>query len=179
MAQFKILNLDSNSIPGISISQDAHCSLTINKKFVIIIRTIIIKCMSEKEHKIFRQSKQRNRLLELLRSTDSHPTADWLYEQLKKEFPNLSLGTVYRNLAMLIEQGVVRKIHFGSTFDRFEANTQPHYHLICESCGKIVDFDMPIHENLNKQATKLTSFCISHHKIDFFGICQDCKQNKK
>lgn len=131
--------------------------------------------MTKHDQKIFRQSKQRNRLLELLRSTSSHPTADWLYEQLKKEFPNLSLGTVYRNLAMLIEQGTVKKIHFGSTFDRFEANTHPHYHLICESCGKIVDLDMPIHHDLNKQATKRTSFTISHHNIDFFGLCETCK----
>ena len=136
---------------------------------------IIIKTMAQKEQKIFRQSKQRNRILELLRSTDSHPTADWLYQQLKNEFPNLSLGTVYRNLATLSEQGLVKKIHFGSTFDRFEGNTRPHYHLICESCGKIIDFEMPIYNDLNNQATKLTSFTILHHKIEFFGICEDCK----
>ena len=145
---------------------------------ILIIGIIIIKTMNQQE-KNLRQSKQRNRLLELLRSTDSHPTADWAYEQLKKEFPNLSLGTVYRNLATLIEQGLVQKIHFGSTFDRFEANTTPHYHLICESCGKIVDFDMPIRKDLNNQAKQLTSFTIFHHKIDFFGMCKDCKSNTK
>ena len=66
--------------------------------------------MTKQEQKVFRQSKQRNRILELLRSTDSHPTADWLYPQLKDEFPNLSFGTVYRNLATLIEQDLVKKI---------------------------------------------------------------------
>ncbi len=66
-----------------------------------------------------RQSKQRNRILELLRSTEIHPTADWLYNQLKSEFPKLSLGTVYRNLSILEGQSLVKKIHFGSTFDRF------------------------------------------------------------
>ena len=133
--------------------------------------------MSKQEQIIFRQSKQRNRLLELLRSTDSHPTADWLYQQLKDEFPILSLGTVYRNLATLIEQGLVKKIHFGSTFDRFEANTKPHYHLICESCEKIIDFEMPVYNDLNNQAAKLTSFTIIHHKIEFFGLCEDCISN--
>jgi Fur family peroxide stress response transcriptional regulator len=131
--------------------------------------------MAQQEQKVFRKSKQRNRILELLRSTDSHPTADWLYQQLKKEFPNLSLGTVYRNLALLYEQGLVKKIHFGSTFDRFEANTRPHYHLICKSCGKIIDFEMPIYNDLNNQVSKLTSFTIFHHKIEFFGICEDCR----
>ena len=133
--------------------------------------------MTEQEQKIFRNSKQRNRILVLLQSTDTHPTADWLYQQLKDEFPNLSLGTVYRNLATLVEQDLVKKIHFGSTFDRFEANMRPHYHLICESCGKIFDIEMPIHNDLNKKAAELTSFTILHHKIEFFGLCEDCKSN--
>ncbi|MBN1480901.1 transcriptional repressor [candidate division KSB1 bacterium] len=134
--------------------------------------------MLNKEKTQFRQSKQRNRILELLRSTDSHPTADWIYAQLKKEFPKLSLGTVYRNLSTLIDQGLVNKIHFGSTFDRFEANTKPHYHLICESCGKIFDFNMKIYENLNEQAKQLTTFTINYHKLDFYGICQECSQSE-
>lgn len=125
---------------------------------------------------VFRNSKQRDRILELLRSTDTHPTADWLYERLKKEFPQLSLGTVYRNMSTLIDQGLAKKIHFGSTFDRFEANTEPHYHLICESCGKILDFEMSIYDDLNSQAKKLTKFKIHHHKLEFFGVCEDCKQ---
>jgi Fur family peroxide stress response transcriptional regulator len=136
---------------------------------------ITINVMEKEEKTIFRTSKQRNRILELLRSTDSHPTADWLYEHLKKEFPNLSLGTVYRNLGFLVDQNLVKKIHFGSTFDRFEANTTPHYHLICESCGKIVDFEMPVYDELNEQAKKLTNFTIRHHKLEFFGICDDCR----
>ena len=131
--------------------------------------------MSKKEQIKQRQSKQRNRILEFLRSTDSHPTADRIYEHIKKEFPKLSLGTVYRNLSMLIDQGLVKKIHFGSTFDRFEANTRQHYHLICESCGNIVDFNMNIYDDLNEQAKKLTTFKIHDHKLEFFGICQDCR----
>ncbi len=130
--------------------------------------------MRKQEPLKLRQSKQRNRILELLRSTGSHPTADWLYDQLKKEFPRLSLGTVYRNLSTLIDQGLVKKIHFGSTFDRFEANIQPHYHLICESCGTILDFEMPIYDDLNQQAKQLTNFNIRHHKLEFFGMCESC-----
>ena len=136
---------------------------------------ITINVMENEEKTIFRTSRQRNRILELLRSTETHPTADWLYEQLKKEFPNLSLGTVYRNLGFLVDQNLVKKIHFGSTFDRFEANTTPHYHLICESCGKILDFEMPVYDKLNEQAKKLTTFTIRHHKLEFFGICDSCR----
>ena len=131
--------------------------------------------MKKKDQKIFRQSRQRTRILELLRSTEIHPTADWLYEKLKNEFPRLSLGTVYRNLSILVEQGLAKKIHFGSTFDRFEANIKPHYHLICELCGKIFDFEMAIYDDLNFQAKQLTNFTIRHHKLEFFGICEKCK----
>jgi Fur family peroxide stress response transcriptional regulator len=131
--------------------------------------------MTKHTQKILRQSKQRTRILELLRSTELHPTADWLYAKIKHEFPRLSLGTVYRNLSILIQQGLVKKIHFGSTFDRFEANIKPHYHLICESCGKILDFEMPIYEDLNFQAKQLTNFTIYHHKLEFFGICAACQ----
>ena len=134
--------------------------------------------MTKNSLKIFRQSKQRTRILELLRSTEIHPTADWLYEKLKNEFPRLSLGTVYRNLSTLIEQGLAKKIHFGSTFDRFEANIKPHYHLICESCGKILDFEMPIYDDLNQQAKQLTNFNIRHHKLEFFGMCEECNNKK-
>ncbi len=132
--------------------------------------------MRENKSSTYRNSKQRQRILELLQSTDNHPTADWVYEQLKKEFPSLSLGTVYRNLSFLIERGEVQKIHFGSTYDRFEANIKPHYHLICESCGAILDFDMPIYNDLNERAKKMTDFKINHHKLEFFGLCQDCKR---
>jgi Fur family peroxide stress response transcriptional regulator len=139
---------------------------------------IINKKMPKQEQIKIRQSKQRNSILELLRSTDSHPTADWLYHKLKKIFPLLSLGTVYRNLSMLIDQGYVKKIHFGSTYDRFEANVNPHYHLICESCGKIQDFKMPIYDELNERAKQLTPFKIQHHKLDFFGLCENCSGKK-
>ena len=124
----------------------------------------------------FRQSKQRQRMLELLRASDNHPTADWLYEHLKKEFPQLSLGTVYRNLAILTEQGLVQKIDFGSTFDRFEARVTPHYHLICEQCRSIEDFDMPIYTEFNDQANAVTDFTIQRHRIEFFGLCQKCNK---
>ena len=109
--------------------------------------------MIQSDQKKNRQSKHRERILELLRSTDTHPTADWVYDQLKKEYPQLSLGTVYRNLTILLEMGLAKKIHFGSTYDRFEAKTEPHYHLICESCGKIQSIHMIIMPGQFKRAS--------------------------
>lgn len=126
--------------------------------------------------KQYRNSRQRERILEVLRSTECHPTATWLYDKLKPEFPKLSLGTVYRNLAILIDQGLAQKIDAGSTFDRFEAKTKPHYHLICRKCGKIVDFEAYLFPEIDEQIQRSTDFDIAGHRIDFFGTCPECKE---
>jgi len=121
-----------------------------------------------------KRSRQREKILELLRATKSHPSADWIYERLKKEFKNLSMGTVYRNLGILINQGLVRKIDFGSTFDRFDADVRPHYHFICERCGAISDVEMSFDETLNRRAGRGCNFEVRSHRIEFFGICEKC-----
>jgi len=127
----------------------------------------------------YRRSRQRERLLELLRSTGEHPTADWLYSKLKGEFPNLSLGTVYRNLTVLAEQGLVKKIDFGSSFDRYEAKHAPHYHFVCESCGSISDLDLPVDESLNERVNAETQFHARRHRIEFYGLCEKCRKERK
>jgi len=128
--------------------------------------------IQEKEN--YRQSKQRDSILEVLKQTDSHPTADWIYTQLKPEFPKLSLGTVYRNLGILQEMGKVKKIQYGSTFDRFEANISNHYHLICESCNNITDINLPACKDILNRAEELSNFSINYHQIEFYGICSSC-----
>jgi Fur family peroxide stress response transcriptional regulator len=122
----------------------------------------------------YRRSRQRKRILELLQGTGKHPTATWLYEKLRKEFPHLSLGTVYRNLTVLAEQGLIKRIDFGSTFDRFDANTRPHYHFVCDKCGAIVDLSLPVDEGLNERANKVSSNRVTGHNIQFHGICEKC-----
>jgi len=98
-----------------------------------------------------------------------------LYEKLKGEFRNLSMGTVYRNLGILVDQGLAKRIDFGSTFDRFDANTEPHYHFICEQCHRIFDLEIPIDEKLNIQAENATSFTVLNHQIQFYGVCGKCR----
>lgn len=127
----------------------------------------------------YRKSQQRERILEILKETKSHPTADWVYMKLKEEIPELSLGTVYRNLKVLMEQGLIQKLPFGSTFDRFEAKIAPHYHLVCEKCGVVEDFEMPQYSEINLQAEKMSAFKISRHRIDFFGLCEKCQDKIK
>jgi Fur family peroxide stress response transcriptional regulator len=123
----------------------------------------------------YKRSRQREKILELLRDVDIHPTALWIYNQLQEEFPNMSMGTVYRNLQVLIEQGLINKIDFGSTFDRFDSNTKPHYHFICEQCGAIIDLDVPINTSLNDTVSNTSSFQVNRHQIEFYGFCGSCR----
>jgi Fur family peroxide stress response transcriptional regulator len=124
----------------------------------------------------YKKSKQRERILELLQDTRIHPSADWIYEKIKKEFKNLSMGTVYRNLGILIEQGLINKIDFGSTFDRYDANISKHYHFICEKCGSISDLEIPFDDTLNEVVNRYGKFHANHHRIEFFGLCEKCKK---
>ena len=112
-----------------------------------------------------------------MQSTGRHPTADWIYDQLRDEFPNLSMGTVYRNLSILIEQGLIKKIDFGSTFDRFDANIGPHYHFVCERCGSIIDLELPVDAGLNDRVNRSTRFHANRYRIEFFGVCDRCQGN--
>lgn len=140
---------------------------------------MVILMQQSASPKPLRYSRQRERLLEVLRGTATHPTAGWLYDMLKPEFPNLSLGTVYRNLAVLIEQGVVKKIDSGSTFDRYEAKTTPHYHLICRECGTIIDFEKRLFPEIDAVISEVADFTVEGHRIDFFGTCSACRDRNR
>ena len=123
-----------------------------------------------------RRSRQRERILALLRSTDSHPTANWLFGKLKKEFPNLSMGTIYRNIGILVQQGLIGRIAFGSTFDRLDANVTEHYHFICETCGSIMDLDLPIERKLDRLVPAGDGFEVHGHAVEFHGLCPKCSR---
>jgi Fur family peroxide stress response transcriptional regulator len=122
----------------------------------------------------YRRSKQRVRILELLQHTKTHPTALMIFEELRREFPSLSLGNVYRNLNILVEQGLVRELKMGSTFDRFDGNVAPHYHFICEQCGEISDLDLPHDKTLNDRVRALTNGQVNYHRLEFYGTCVRC-----
>ena len=124
----------------------------------------------------YRRSKQRERILALLRSTNTHPTANWLFGRLKKEFPNLSMGTIYRNIGILVQQGLIDRIVFGSTFDRLDANTAEHYHFICERCDAIIDLKIPVVRRLDEQVPASEGFEVHGHAVEFYGLCPKCSK---
>ena len=121
-------------------------------------------------------SKQREALLTLLRSTRSHPSADWLYENLRKEFPNISLGTVYRNLNLLTDIGEALKITTPDGADRFDGCVKPHNHFFCTECRRVLDLDLDMKEieQMNKAAATNFDGIIESSNTIFYGKCGDC-----
>ena len=129
-----------------------------------------VKCM--------KYSKQREALLTLLRSTRSHPSADWLYENLRKEFPNISLGTVYRNLAQLAENGDILKISTSANKEHFDGFVHRHFHFVCNKCDKIYDVDLDGMDEIKNQAAEKLNADIEDYSLIFYGICENCSSKK-
>lgn len=122
-----------------------------------------------------RKSKQKEAILRVVKGTNSHPTADWVYEQVRQEIPNISLGTVYRNLKLLKDEGDVLELNLDGTLSRFDGNIQEHYHFRCEQCGRIFDVDEPVAKALDKRVTQKTGFTVTSHHLEFRGLCKDCQ----
>jgi len=121
-----------------------------------------------------RRSRQRDRILEILRSTKTHPTAEWVYERLRRESPHVSLGTVYRNLGQLVRSGTVRRVAFESAFDRYEATVAAHHHFVCERCGAVADLDAPVDEALTRRLGHAAGVRADRHEIRLYGTCAAC-----
>ena len=120
---------------------------------------------------IQRYSAQRERIYEAVCFTDSHPTAEMVYEALKPSMPRLSLGTVYRNLQQMAEEGRLKRLEGAAV--RFDAHVEPHSHLRCLRCGAVVDLPVPYDGALD-QTAKQRGFQIERHELLFLGICPAC-----
>ena len=120
-------------------------------------------------------SRQRASIKEYLAGTVEHPTADTVYMHVREEFPNISLGTVYRNLNLLADIGEAVKI---TTFD---GRTEPHYHVVCGSCGKVEDLEMSSEEiaSINNAADSVFDGKITSHTTLFYGTCKECLEKEK
>ncbi|WP_419179883.1 peroxide-responsive transcriptional repressor PerR [Polycladomyces zharkentensis] len=123
-----------------------------------------------------RMTPQRHAILEFLLSSMSHPTADEIYKSLEGKFPNMSVATVYNNLRVFKEAGLVRELTYGDASSRFDANMTDHYHVICRECGKITDFDYPPLIDVEREAAKRTGFRVESHRMEIYGVCQHCQQ---
>lgn len=124
--------------------------------------------------KTLKYSRQRESIKTCLMGRKDHPTADALYTSIREEFPNISLGTVYRNLNLLVELGEIQKFSCGDGTDHFDFDTSPHYHFVCRHCGKITDIPVVASENLEKSAGEYVDGKIENHTIFFYGTCKSC-----
>ncbi len=122
--------------------------------------------------------KKRDAILNCLQQTDRHPSAEWIYDQLKSEYSDVSLATVYRNLALFKKQGLIISLGTVDGVERFDGNTAPHVHYICTHCGSILDMNgMQVPETLCKNAADLCGGQVDACQLTFTGICQECLSN--
>lgn len=118
---------------------------------------------------------QRHAVLEYLLKSEVHPTADEIYKALEGKFPNMSVATVYNNLRVLRKTGLIRELPYGDSSSRFDSNTTEHYHIICDECGKIVDFHYPVLDEVESLAEQVTGFDVRYHRMEIYGKCKACQ----
>lgn len=123
-----------------------------------------------------RYSRQRELIYEALMHTEEHPTAEMLYSWLKPDNPSLSLGTVYRNLNLLADEGIITRMAF--PVERYDGNTTPHSHFCCDRCGRVYDIAVPYSESLDQEALKRSEHQIDRHEVLFRGVCAACKASR-
>jgi len=126
---------------------------------------------------IVRRSRKRDAMLHLMQSADCHPSADWVYQQLKPEYPDLSLGTVYRNLNQLREEKLIRRVGVVNGQERFDADTRPHAHFVCGSCGAVIDLpDYNPGEKVLRDLSNKYGFMVEGHEFYLKGLCETCNK---
>lgn len=123
-------------------------------------------------------SSKRNAIYNTVCNTDSHPSARWVYEKLKPDIPDLSLGTVYRNIALFKKEGTIQVICNVNGEERIDGNTQPHPHFVCNNCGKVFDVGS---QNSNSDFTSelnLMGFTVQSSYIICYGFCPECSKKE-
>ena len=126
----------------------------------------------ERTNKHFRK---RDAILHCVRSTDAHPSADWVFEHVKEQLPDISLATVYRNLSLFKEQGLLTSLGTVKGVERFDGNTEPHVHFICTQCDGVTDLPhMAVPQSLCSQAAAQTGGQIDVCHLSFTGVCNRC-----
>lgn len=126
-----------------------------------------------------RMTCQRQIILEELEKVTNHPTADEVYQMVRRRLPRISLGTVYRNLEILSQNGMIQKLELGGTLRRFDGNVENHCHVRCERCGRVDDLhEMGSIDGLTERAQQMTDYRLLGHQLAFQGICPECARQE-
>lgn len=127
-----------------------------------------------------RYSKKRQSIIECVKNTKTHPTAEWVYNELKPLYKDLSLATVYRNINELVKSGKINSLGTVLDKERFDGDTTPHAHAVCARCGKIIDVtEVTIPKEVTDKVQDKTEFKVTYSNVQFVGICSDCIKDGK
>jgi len=133
--------------------------------------------LSKLKSRDFRITPQRLAVLKILAASESHPSVDDIYKEVKALFPTTSLATVYKTISLLKELNEVLELGFPDGSNRYDGyNPVPHPHAICMTCKKIMDPELMNIDELSEEMSRKTGYKIFHHRLDFFGLCPDCQQ---
>lgn len=127
-----------------------------------------------------RITRHRRIIMEELQVPNRHLTADEIYARLRRRIPNISLGTVYRNLELLVSSGKIKKLSIGSGPKQYDGGMHRHYHIRCIECGMVSDVSAEVFDDLNAGATVgVSGFDVIDHELEFTGLCNECKSRKR
>ena len=165
---------------------DTHCNINVLRMKVGEVMAVeytheeqlqdAIKTLRETGVRI---TPQRQAVLQYLIEHHTHPTADEIYKALASQFSNMSVATVYNNLKVFKETGLIKELTYGDAASRFDFDNSNHYHIICSECGKISDFHYPRLDEVENIAEHITSYAVTHHRMEIYGICPECQSKKK
>ncbi len=125
-------------------------------------------------------SEKREAIYNVIRNTDTHPSSEWVYNQIKEKYPNISLGTVYRNMAMFVQEGLISSVGTVNGRERFDGNTTPHAHFVCRGCDAVIDLhNLAYNNELDHTVFLNTGHSVENHAVFFYGKCKECSKNKQ
>ena len=125
---------------------------------------------------MLKYSRQREAIKNFLMTRHDHPTADVVYSSVRTEFPNISLGTVYRNLTLLADLGEIARLRVGDGVDHFGADTHRHYHFVCHACSSLTDLETAGIDHVLEAASRHFDCLVQGHVTYFYGLCPHCMQ---
>jgi len=132
-----------------------------------------------KQNRKMRDTKPRRVILEELRKVTTHPTADEIYNMVREQLPRVSLGTVYRNLEIMSESGMILKLEMAGTQRRYDGTIANHYHVRCAMCGRVDDLPIKPLSGIEREVREVSAYEISGHRLEFKGLCPACKGRGK
>jgi Fe2+ or Zn2+ uptake regulation protein len=126
-----------------------------------------------------RSTQQRQVVRHIIESSRDHPTAQAVHERARQKMPSISLGTVYRNLQFLVDQGLLLERKIGNRPARYEAQRQRHYHVCCVECGALEDLPVPYQDALDRRVQKAVRYKLREHRMEFYGVCPQCQADAR